>query len=54
MIRCQICGKKPESGFNKPHSLHRTKRVIKPNIQKNQGQTICTRCLKTRLGDKGR
>lgn len=44
---CMICAKCPVSGNNKPHSLHRTKRTIKPNIQKWQGLWICTRCKKT-------
>lgn len=44
---CQICGKKPQVGYNRPHSLHRTKRLINPNIQKNKGKKICTRCLRT-------
>lgn len=44
---CEVCGKKPEMGFNKPHSLHRTKKIIKPNIQRNAGRNICTRCLRT-------
>ncbi len=45
---CQICGKKPTSGFNKPHSLHRTKRVVKPNLQKSEGKIICTRCIRSK------
>jgi len=44
---CQICGKKETMGYNKPHSLHRTKRKIYPNIQKIGGKLICTRCLRT-------
>ncbi|HLB95435.1 MAG TPA: bL28 family ribosomal protein [Patescibacteria group bacterium] len=47
MITCEICFKKIQVGFNRPHSLHRTKRLIKPNIQKNLGRKICTRCLRT-------
>lgn len=58
MTVCEICNKKPQKGFNKPYSLHRTKRLIKPNIQKNKhglffshskimGKKICTRCLRT-------
>lgn len=49
MMICQICGKKPKSAFNKPHSLYRTKRTVKPNIQKKENQYICTRCLKNRF-----
>lgn len=32
--RCFLCGKGPKSAFNRPHSLHKTKRVVKPNLQK--------------------
>jgi len=46
--KCQICGKNLTVGFNRPHSLHRTKRKIRPNIQKIQGQIICTQCLRTK------
>jgi len=45
---CQICGKSTTMGYNKPHSLHRTKKIIRPNIQKIEGQFICTRCLRTK------
>lgn len=44
---CDICGKHARMGNNRPHSLHRTIRIILPNIQKVNGQMICTRCLKT-------
>ncbi|MFA6492947.1 MAG: L28 family ribosomal protein [Patescibacteria group bacterium] len=44
---CEICGKKPEMAFNRPHSLHHTKRVVKPNIQKKEGINMCTRCMRT-------
>ena len=46
-MRCGICGKKTTIGYNRPHSLHRTKRKIFPNIQKQEGKYICTRCLRT-------
>ncbi len=45
--KCAICGKGPVASYNKPHSLHKTKRTIKANIQKVQGKKICTGCLKT-------
>lgn len=44
---CEICGKTAASGYNRPHSQHATKRTIKPNLQKVNGQLVCTRCLKT-------
>lgn len=31
---CYVTGKKTVSGNNKSHSLHRTKRTFKPNLQK--------------------
>ncbi|MEK7143009.1 MAG: 50S ribosomal protein L28 [Patescibacteria group bacterium] len=47
MSQCEICGKSPQTGFNRPHSLHRTKRLFKPNIQKKAGRLICAKCLRT-------
>ena len=44
---CQVCGKGPVASYNRPHSLHKTKRVVYPNVQKVGGQIICTSCLKT-------
>ena len=44
---CMICGKCSQSGNNKPHSLHKTKRVIRPNLQSFRGIKICTTCLKS-------
>ena len=50
---CAACGKGTTIGFNRPNSLHKTKRVIKPNLQ---GYTdpetgfkvlLCTRCIRT-------
>lgn len=45
--QCQICQKKPVMGYNHPHSVHRTKKIIKPNIQKVKGLFLCARCLRT-------
>ena len=44
---CEICHKGPVAGYNRPHSLHRTKRIVKPNIQKINGIYMCTTCLRT-------
>ena len=44
---CQICLKSPQVGFNRPKSLHKTKKLILPNLQKLDGLLICTRCRKT-------
>ena len=45
-IECEICGKSVVSSYNRPHSLHKTKRVVKPNLQKYRNKIICTSCLK--------
>jgi len=45
--KCATCGKTKTSGYNKPHSLHRTKKIILPNLQKHDDKLICTRCLRT-------
>lgn len=44
--QCQICGKGDSVAYNRPNSLHKTKRVVKPNLQQYNGMLICTRCLK--------
>jgi ribosomal protein L28 len=43
---CAICGKQPVIGTNKPHSLHRTKKVVRPNLGQWQGISVCARCRK--------
>ncbi|MBN1933337.1 MAG: 50S ribosomal protein L28 [Anaerolineae bacterium] len=55
MAKCDICGKQEMSGNNVPHSLHKTKRKFKANVQKvrmtKNGRTrrvyACTKCLRT-------
>jgi len=55
MMKCEICGKSPSFGHNVSHSMVRTRRMWKPNIQKvtlvregrKQQMTLCTRCLRT-------
>jgi len=44
---CHMCSKTVTTGNNKPNSQHKTRRLIKPNIQKIRGMIICTRCLRT-------
>lgn len=43
---CAICGKIPSIGQHRPHSLHNTKKVVRPNLGKWQGLQICARCRK--------
>lgn len=47
MAKCMLCGKAPSAANNVPHSVHKTKRVMRPNIQSVQGVKMCTRCLRT-------
>ncbi|MBI3260936.1 hypothetical protein HYZ64_01010 [Candidatus Berkelbacteria bacterium] len=44
---CERCGKGPVTGYNRPNSLHRTKRIFLPNIIKHAGNMLCSRCLRT-------
>ena len=51
---CEICGKKPSTGFNVSHANNKTKKVWYPNLQKvkalQQGRVrsmkVCTRCIR--------
>jgi large subunit ribosomal protein L28 len=55
MAKCEICGKSPQFGHNVSHSLRRTKRQFKPNIQRVKlfedgrlvSKSLCTRCIRT-------
>lgn len=54
--QCVNCGKKPQASLNRPHSQHKTKRTVKPNLQKFKGNLFCIKCLRTikpRLQQKG-
>lgn len=44
---CIACGKGPAASYNRPKSLHKTKRVVYPNLVKFGDAKICTRCLKS-------
>ena len=60
MASCYVCGKERVVGNNVSHANNKTKRVIKPNLQKmrimtNKGvkrQYVCTRCLRSCLVKK--
>lgn len=53
--KCELCGKKPVSGNSYSHSHRATKRLFKPNLQKQKvaldGKTqsvyVCTICIKS-------
>ncbi|MDD5448607.1 MAG: 50S ribosomal protein L28 [Actinomycetota bacterium] len=58
---CEICGKKPSTGFNVSHSHKKTKRHWEPNLQKvrivvnghPRTAKVCSRCLKTGKVQRG-
>ena len=43
---CAICAKTPQTSLNRPHSQHKTKRLVKPNLNKWNGLMICAKCRK--------
>ncbi|MGQ9598852.1 MAG: 50S ribosomal protein L28 [Anaerolineae bacterium] len=55
MAKCDLCGKAPTYGHHVSHSMVRTRRLWKPNVQrvtiyrdgKPQRMRLCTRCLRT-------
>ncbi len=55
MAKCESCGKGPQFGNNRSHSLRATRRQFKPNIQrvhvledgKYVRKYLCTKCIKT-------
>ena len=44
---CYLCGKGDTVSLNRPNSLHKTKRTVKPNLQKKNGLTFCQNCFRT-------
>ncbi|MFA6002929.1 MAG: 50S ribosomal protein L28 [Elusimicrobiota bacterium] len=54
-FKCSICAKGPVSGFSYSHSNRATKRIFRPNLQKQKivvaGSTrtayVCTDCIKS-------
>jgi len=53
--KCEICGKGPQFGHNRPFSLKATNRMWRPNVQKRlmvvdgtkRRMNVCSRCLRT-------
>ena len=60
MATCVVCGKQRVIGNNVSHANNRTKRVVRPNLQKMRVVTdhgtkkvaVCTRCLRSKLVKK--
>ncbi len=54
-FKCSICAKGPVSGFSYSHSHRGTKRIFRPNLQRQKvvvdGSTktayVCTRCIRS-------
>jgi len=44
---CSKCGKTVTMAYNRPKSLHKTKRKVKPNLQMQKNKLVCTRCIKS-------
>lgn len=44
---CSMCGRGPQSAYNRPNSQHKTKKLVYLNLQKKDGKSICTKCIKT-------
>ena len=47
MAHCTICGKTTKFGNRLSRSLQRTRRKMKPNLQRVGGLVLCTRCLRS-------
>lgn len=53
---CELCGKRPRTGYHVSHSQKRVKRRFLPNLRKvkvlvggkMKRMTICTKCLKSK------
>lgn len=54
-FKCSICSKGPVAGFSYSHSNRATKRIFRPNLQRQKivlgGQSktayVCTTCIKS-------
>ncbi|PIZ93738.1 MAG: 50S ribosomal protein L28 [Candidatus Magasanikbacteria bacterium CG_4_9_14_0_2_um_filter_41_10] len=44
---CDICGKGSKKAASRSHSKIKTIRRQYPNLQKVDGQKVCTRCIRT-------
>jgi ribosomal protein L28 len=41
-----LTGKRPSAGNNKPKTLHKTRRVFKPNVQRFRGLNLSTEAIR--------
>ncbi len=47
MPKCDFTGKKPHAVNNVPKSMHKTRRMVQPNVQKIGGVKMSTRFRRT-------
>ena len=55
MARCEHCGKGPQFGHRRSHSMKATRRKFKPNLQRVRiyengryvRKVLCAKCIKT-------
>ncbi len=55
MAKCEKCGKTPQFGHSRSHSMTATKRKFKPNLQRIRvfengryvRKVLCAKCIKT-------
>jgi len=60
MASCAVCGKERTIGNNVSHANNKTKKLVKPNLQRMRVETkkgvkkiyVCTRCLRSGLVKK--
>jgi large subunit ribosomal protein L28 len=60
MASCAVCGKERAIGNNVSHANNKTKKLVKPNLQRMRVETkkgvkriyVCTRCLRSGLVKK--
>ncbi len=46
--RCDICSKGTKKAASRSHSKIKTLRKQKVNLQKLDGKSVCTRCMRTK------
>lgn len=51
---CSICEKASVSSYNRPNSLHKTKRQVHPNLQTINKELMCAKCLKSKYKSIGK
>jgi ribosomal protein L28 len=49
MAKCETCGKGSKKAAIRSHAKNKTIRRQKPNLQKQEGKLVCTRCTRTEM-----